>query len=98
MNLNNGTSDPVDYDQTGGGTLPEDAASPPGDSGSSRVGSIQADQDTGDFVPAGKPPYTVSFVNQNTRSQRATSCAFSDGSATVTLNADWTITVSTGCD
>ena len=93
MNLNNGTSDPVDYEQSGGGEpLPEEEVGPV------QTGTLAPDADSGDFIPAGRPPYTVHFNQANQKNPNATSCAFSDAGATVTLNSDWTVSVSSGCD
>lgn len=98
MRVDNQTSDPVDWEQTGGsGPMPEDVQQVV-QTQSSKSGNLDPDKDSGDFVPAGKPPYTVTFSDEDGVHQPVTSCEFSDAGATVTLNSDWTITVSTGCD
>ncbi|MEM7051868.1 MAG: hypothetical protein AAF604_19535 [Acidobacteriota bacterium] len=93
MRVDNGTTDPVDFEQTGGGGDPQD----PADSKQSKSGHLNPSGQSGDdesFTPAGKPNYTVSFENSNNKSQTATSAPFSNASATVTLNSDWTVSVS----
>lgn len=91
MRVNNQTSDPVEYEQNGGGDpLPKSGAT------LTQSGSLQPFSETPPFVPSGQPPYTVGFSAPGHKP--ATSCQFSNPNATVTLNDSWMITVSTGCD
>jgi len=95
MRVDNQTSDPVDWEQTGGsGPMPEEYAAQT----AGKSGELQSDSDTGDFVPAGTAPYSVRFTDEDGKHQPVDSCKFSDAGATVTLNSDWTVSVSTGCD
>lgn len=92
MRVNNQTSDPVDYEQNGSGDpLPETA-----NRDAAQAGHLAANSETPPFVPSGNPPYTVTFTAAGHKP--ATSCQFSDPQATVNLNDNWTISVSSGCD
>lgn len=87
MRVNNQTSSPVDYEQTGGGGGEPEAVEP------SQSGQLQPDQETPPFVPAGEAAYEVEFTNINKPSQTANSGPIDNANATVTLNDNWTVTV-----
>jgi hypothetical protein len=94
MRVDNQTSNPVEYEQTGGGTPdPKDEAAL-----ASQSGKLHANSETPSFTPVGTPPYAVKFTNEDRPTQQVNSCKFTDPDATVTLNDDWTVSVSSGCD
>ena len=86
MRITNGTNDPVEWEQNGSGGS--------GLATESQSGELTGLQGTGPIQPVGSPPWAVTFTNLNKPSQTVDSPKFSDPEATVTLNADWTVTVS----
>jgi hypothetical protein len=89
MRVNNQSNGEVDWNQ--GGSNPQPLSDPQQD----QSGKLTPGQETKPFIPNGGRPYTVTFSNED---QSVTSCLFSDPEATVTLNSNWTVSVSTGCD
>jgi len=88
MRINNGTNDPVEWEQNG--TPPsEDLAA-----AQSQSGQLDGLQGTPPIPPVGDPPWAVTFTNLNKPSQQVSSPKFSDPDATITLNDNWTVTVS----
>jgi hypothetical protein len=85
VRVSNQSNGPTNWTQNGSGPQQETA---------SQSGSLQAGQETGELTPSGQAPYWVTFTN----GQTVTSCKFSNPDATVTLNKNWTVSVSTGCD
>jgi hypothetical protein len=85
MNADNKTDQDVDYEQSGGGGFAEDPPcqqgnlNAPGNPGSSKS-----------FSPCDPSPWTVTF---RSGSQCASSEPITDPDATVTLEANWTVTV-----
>jgi hypothetical protein len=88
MRVNNQTTDPVDYEQTGGDPPdPENAIV-------SQSGQLAAGTETGSFVPAGTSPWEVGFRSVGIKPEKsAKSPEITDPNATVTLNDNWTVTV-----
>jgi hypothetical protein len=86
MNADNETDQDVDYEQAGGGGFGEGQPcqqgqlSPRGTTGSNKS-----------FSPCDPSPWTVTF---RSGSQSASSEPITDPDATVTLEANWTVTVS----
>lgn len=89
MLINNQTNNPVEWEQTGNGPTPEDAAAVV-----HQYGQLSATSGTGPISPVGLPDYSVKFTNLDKPSQTADSRKFPDAAATVTLNDNWTVTVS----
>lgn len=91
MRVNNQTTDPVDWEQNGGTTPdPEEEARL-----ESQEGELNAGASTGPIAPVGLPPYEVHFRSTNVKPEKsAKSPGFMDPNATVTLNSDWTVSVS----
>lgn len=86
MNADNKTDQDVDYEQKGGGGFDEN---PP-----CQQGQLSAQGTTGSsefFSPCDESPWTVTFRRG---SQSASSEPISDPDAVVTLEANWTVTVS----
>jgi len=82
MRVENDTNDPVDYDQTGtGGDDEETVGQTQGNSG-----HLNANGGNANFSPGGSPPWTVTFVDDNSGA-RCTSPSFSNASATVTITS-----------
>lgn len=90
MQVNNQSNSEVHWNQGSGGAPQGLATQDPNNSGNLAPG-----KGTGPFPPDGKAPYTVTFTDPD---HSVTSCPFSDPEATVTLEADWRVTVSSGCD
>jgi len=88
MQVRNNSSDPVNWEQSGSGPAPQGVAA------AQQGGQLQSGTSSGDFNPVGEAPYSVKFTNVNKPSQTADSGKFDNPSATVTLNDDWTVTVS----
>lgn len=88
MRINNGSNDPVEWVQNGGNPPANSAAA------QSQQGQLQGQSQTGPMTPAGTAPWSVTFTNLKKSDQKVDSGKFSDPDATVTLNADWTVTVS----
>lgn len=86
MVVNNQSNGPVVWSQGNSGPAPKTAIVQSG-----QLGSGQA---SAPFTPSGSPPYTVTF----TGTCNVISCAFSKAEATVTLEKNCTVSVSTGCD
>lgn len=85
MNAKNETDHDVDYEQGGGGGFGE---GPP-----CQQGQLSAQGTTGSgksFSPCDPSPWTVTFRRG---SQSASSEPITDPDATVTLEANWTVTV-----
>lgn len=82
--VENQTSDPVEYEQTGSGLLGGDFPS-----------GYLAPQSGETIVLSGTAPYTILFSADG---KTATSCEFSDPDATINLYDNWTVGVSSGCD
>lgn len=94
MRLNNGTTDPVEYEQSGGGTPLPDPVETECFDGPNRVcqsGDLQADQQGKEIGAVGTPPYKVQFAGLT--HPPVVSQPFRDSQAVVTLNSDWTVTV-----
>lgn len=91
MRVNNQTSDPVDWEQTGGSPPdPENAAAKV-----SQQGQLNGNSESNPFVPVGEPPWDVNFTSTGVTPQKsAKSPEITDPKATVTLNDDWTVSVS----
>lgn len=91
MRLNNGTTDPVDYEQTGGG--PQSAVrgtlTPAGTPDSST-----------EFPPSGVPPFQVVFTfppDSKDPLKEATASNIPNDDSTVRLCPDWTTAVDRKC-
>lgn len=82
MVLQNQTNDTVNWTQTGGGAN----AGTPSQSGTLPPGG----QTT--ITPVGKPPWTVTF--SDSAGQQASSGPITNANATVTLNSNWTVSIS----
>lgn len=81
MKVENDTNDPVDYDQAGsGGGDDEEFPS----AQANEQGHLNANGGNSSFSPAGSPPWTVTFTDDDTGAQ-CTSPAFSNASATVKI-------------
>lgn len=98
MEVDNDTNTPVNYDQSGGdGTvLPEQARAEPRPP-CPQQGTLDAkgsDNNTARFVPGCPPPWTVTFTDSNDQEATSRPIQAREINATVTLNADWTVTVS----
>lgn len=91
MRVNNQTSDPVDWEQTGGDpTDPQDTAA-----FASQDGELNAHSETASFTPVGTAPWEVHFRSVGVKPEKsAKSPEITDADATVTLNSDWTVSVS----
>lgn len=91
MRVNNQTSDPVDWEQTGGEpTDPEDSAAI-----ASQDGQLSAQSETEPFTPVGTSPWEVHFRSVGVSPRKsAKSPAIFDPDATVTLSDSWTVSVS----
>lgn len=95
MRVNNQTSDPVDWEQNGGSPQPYTAGSASRAASTNQEGQLTAHAATGDFPPDGLPPWEVHFTSIDIKPQKsAKSPQFTDPKATVTLNDNWTVTVS----
>ncbi len=93
MRVNNQTSDPVDWEQNGGSPQPYTAgsASP---AASAIEGQLAAYSESGDFPPVGLSPWEVSFTSIDIKPEKsAKSPEITNPNATVTLNDNWTVTV-----
>lgn len=87
MRVDNNTSNNVEYEQNGsGGGEPEAVEQ-------SQSGQLGADGGSAEFAPVGTPPWTVTFTNLDKPSQQVSSPKTTDAGATVTLNDNWTVTV-----
>lgn len=86
MRVNNQTNNPVEWEQTGGGSGFAESQSQSGQLGES--------EESPPITPVGTAPWAVTFTNSNKPSQTADSPKFSDPEATVTLNSDWSVRVS----
>lgn len=94
MRVNNQTSDPVDWEQNGGSPQPyaEGGASA---AASTIQGQLAAFSETGDFSPQGLSPWEVHFTSIGIKPEKsAKSPEITDPNAIVTLNDNWTVTVS----
>jgi hypothetical protein len=85
MRINNQTNDPVEWEQNGS-PQPENFAMV-----QSQEGQLGAMQETPPIVPVGAAPWFVTFSSE--KHDPVTSPKFSNPDATVTLNDDWTVTV-----
>ena len=88
MRVNNQSDSTVDWTQSGSNPPGEDAAA------AAQSGTLFASQETPEFTPSPEAPYSVDFMNVDKPSQTASSGKFDNPSATVTLNDNWTVTVS----
>lgn len=82
MDVENDTNEPVDYDQSGSGGGDEEEF--PGQGQGNCSGRLNANGGKATFTPCGRPPWTVSFTDDQGNS--CTSPSFSNASATVKLN------------
>ncbi len=89
MRVNNQSGGPTTWNQGGSNPQPGEAVPP------DQQGYLAAGQETPEFPPSGDPPYWVKFTGEG---HEVTSCKFSNPDAVVTLNKNWTVSVSTGCD
>lgn len=91
MRAGNETTDPADYEQTGGGggLDPGAALSDPEAAltGSAPEGRLAPGQTSQPFMPRGIPPWTVTFTNV-TSSKQCTSGEITNAGVTVTIT-DW---------
>lgn len=84
MRVSNGTTNDVNYNQTG--SNPQERADPPPD----ESGKLDPGEETPPFDPSGNAPWYVTFSNGHTP---VTSDPINKAGVTVTLNDDWTISI-----
>ncbi|MEM7480690.1 MAG: hypothetical protein AAF481_05925 [Acidobacteriota bacterium] len=95
MRVDNGTTDPVDFDQTGGGTDPDpEDAYLEHESYKGQLAPAGQPGDSQTFTPVATFPYNVHFNKTGSKNPQADSGPFTDPDSTVTLNADWTVSIS----
>ena len=97
MDVDNDTSTPVNYDQSGSGPgqeLPEQAQANPPCPQTGRLEEKGSGNNSARFVPGCRPPWTVRFQDDEGNEATSRPIQAREINATVTLNADWTVTVS----
>lgn len=75
MQAGNGTPDPADYDQSGGGSVVRGAS-----------GHLEPGQTSAPFTPSGSPPWSIEFTNSNT-GQACTKDGLTNAGVKVTITS-----------
>lgn len=78
MRVNNQTSDPVDWEQTGGGPNEDEVAED-----CPKKGHLKVGESTDDFKPCGTSPYTVLFLSTSGKERTAEAAGIEDANAQV---------------